>query len=180
VKVWTDDDAPCFPFINRRAFDDAQNYGEKSDIWRYEILYRHGGVYADTDFECLKPFDDLHKTCEFYAGVGQMKEAELINALIGSRPNHPILQALIENIKPGAGDHDPWRIIADTGPYYFTRIFLEVAPSCAQGTVVPFPTTFFYPFPLWQRHRRDVVNIKREFVKPESLAIHYFSTSWQK
>ena len=31
--------------------------GEKSDIFRYEILYRFGGVYVDTDFECIKPFE---------------------------------------------------------------------------------------------------------------------------
>jgi mannosyltransferase OCH1-like enzyme len=41
------------------AFDRASNFGEKSDIWRYEILFRLGGVYVDTDFECVRPFDSL-------------------------------------------------------------------------------------------------------------------------
>ncbi len=34
------------------AYDQADNYGFKSDIARYEILYRFGGVYVDTDYEC--------------------------------------------------------------------------------------------------------------------------------
>ena len=25
----------------------------KSDILRYEILYKYGGVYIDTDYECV-------------------------------------------------------------------------------------------------------------------------------
>jgi mannosyltransferase OCH1-like enzyme len=32
---------------------------KKTDILRFEILYQFGGLHKDTDFECLKPIDDL-------------------------------------------------------------------------------------------------------------------------
>ena len=32
---------------------------EKSDILRYLLLYHYGGVYADLDVECLRPFEPL-------------------------------------------------------------------------------------------------------------------------
>ena len=32
---------------------------EKADIMRYFILYHHGGVYADLDMECLRPWEPL-------------------------------------------------------------------------------------------------------------------------
>lgn len=32
---------------------------EKADMGRYFLLYVHGGVYLDTDVECLRPLDDL-------------------------------------------------------------------------------------------------------------------------
>jgi hypothetical protein len=32
---------------------------EKADIFRYFILYHHGGVYMDLDMECLRPWDPL-------------------------------------------------------------------------------------------------------------------------
>jgi inositol phosphorylceramide mannosyltransferase catalytic subunit len=179
IKVWTDVDAASFPFINRIAFDRAQNYGEKSDIWRYEILYQHGGLYIDTDFECLQPFDELHRSCEFYTGVGQTLNPDVWIGIIGSVPGHPILKATIDQIKIGPGDNNFERIMNDTGTYLFTKMFLEIALNCPIGTVVPFPLTFFYPFPGGERHRRDQSNIKEEFVKPESMAIHYFATSWQ-
>lgn len=56
-KLWTDADVEAFQLHNKKLFDEAKNYGEKSDIFRYEILHRYGGVYIDTDIECLKPFD---------------------------------------------------------------------------------------------------------------------------
>ncbi|KAF6250968.1 hypothetical protein COO60DRAFT_705835 [Scenedesmus sp. NREL 46B-D3] len=31
---------------------------EKSDAWRYHVLCGHGGIYADTDTICARPFDD--------------------------------------------------------------------------------------------------------------------------
>ena len=38
---------------NNFAFSQASNWGMKSDIFRYEILMKYGGVYIDTDYECL-------------------------------------------------------------------------------------------------------------------------------
>jgi len=179
IKVWTEEDLSSFDFINRIAFDRAQNYAEKSDIWRYEILNQFGGMYVDTDFECLQSFDELHRSCEFYLGIGQHKNPELLNSIIGSRADHPILKALIKNVPIGPGDNDSWRILRDTGPYFLTQIFFDVAPTCLPSTIVTFPTTFFFPFPGYHRQRQDKENIKREFVKPESMAIHYFAASWQ-
>ena len=37
----------------------CKNFSEKSDILRFEILYNYGGLYIDTDFECLKNIDPL-------------------------------------------------------------------------------------------------------------------------
>lgn len=28
---------------------------ERSDLWRYTVMCRHGGVYADVDTLCVKP-----------------------------------------------------------------------------------------------------------------------------
>ena len=39
---------------NQKAYSSAKNWGMKSDILRYEILQKFGGVYIDTDYECLQ------------------------------------------------------------------------------------------------------------------------------
>ena len=46
-------EAKNFGMKNKEAFLSAYNYGMKSDILRYEILHSFGGVYIDTDYECV-------------------------------------------------------------------------------------------------------------------------------
>ncbi len=59
-KLWTDEDVASFGLHNQDLYDQCDNYGEKADIFRYEILHRYGGMYLDVDFICLKPLDVLH------------------------------------------------------------------------------------------------------------------------
>ena len=67
--LWTDADIAALGLENREFYDTSNNYGERSDIARYEILYRFGGVYVDVDYECLKPLDKLHYQYDLYTGI---------------------------------------------------------------------------------------------------------------
>ncbi len=117
VKFWTDRERipPCsgmqrcfvqdFPFLRLKdRYEQSQNYGEKSDILRYEILFQEGGVYVDHDANCLKPFGDLHGAYDFYCGLETphppFVERNLTcgNGVIGSRPGHPSIGKVIELI----------------------------------------------------------------------------------
>src|ERR671939_669644 len=55
--LWTEENRPTL--INEEQFQRADSYAQQSDILRYEIVYRHGGVYVDTDFECLRNIEPL-------------------------------------------------------------------------------------------------------------------------
>ena len=176
--VWTEIQIEHFHIANKQAFDAAKNYGEKSDIWRYEILYRFGGVYVDTDFECLKPFDVFHQNCDFYTGIGYMKTSYCYNGLIGSRPRHPILKACMDRIRVGPGDNSFNGIINRTGPSLFTSCLKDYT-SKHRKNVVTVPLTIFYPFPDVERGITDQNYIKRRWVRPESYALHYWAVSWQ-
>lgn len=179
VKIWTDEDVPFFELQNREAFDKSINFGEKSDIFRYEILYLFGGIYADVDFECLQPFDSLHQSCEFYVGLHRDNQV-IHNSIIGARRGHPIIKACIDNLRTSLADHDPYRIMRETGPYHLTKIFLSMASSCELGKTVVFPPTILYPFPNIFRDDMNNEEAKRQFVRPESIAIHYWSCSWMR
>lgn len=37
----------------------AKKYAFVSDYARFEILYKEGGIYFDTDVEVIQPFDDI-------------------------------------------------------------------------------------------------------------------------
>ncbi len=186
VKLWTDEDVWSFHLKNQKAYDTAKNWGEKSDIFRYEILEREGGIHADTDFECIKPFDDICKTADFFAGVGYSEGAPfLYNGLIGCRAGHPIIKRCVDTLPIGNGNSDFLRILNTTGPTFFTRCFRECLwpengeAAADLGTVVPFPVTCFYPFPDTRRESYPSTEaVKRDWVHPESYAIHYWKMSW--
>jgi hypothetical protein len=117
VKFWTDRDreAPCegmeivtlknFNFSKLgKCYEESQNWGEKSDLLRYEVLYQQGGVYVDHDANCLKPFVGMVRGYDFFCGLETPHEAFVGknvtcgNGLLGARPRHPIVAKVLELI----------------------------------------------------------------------------------
>jgi hypothetical protein len=117
VKFWTDRDRdpPCegmekhlvkdFQFLKLgKCFEESQNWGEKSDLLRYEILFQQGGVYADHDVECVKSFVGMHRGYDFFCALETPHEpfvgrgVTCGNGIFGSRPRHPVMAAVIDLI----------------------------------------------------------------------------------
>lgn len=86
----------------QNCFARSDNYGEKSDLLRYEILYSEGGVYVDHDVKCFKSFDILNTSYDFYCGIDMPYTSSLpsciytTNNLIGAKAGHPILMRCME------------------------------------------------------------------------------------
>lgn len=114
VKFWTDRDRPLphpdmiceriqdFHFDKlEKLYLSSDNYGEKSDLLRLEILFKEGGVYVDHDVKCLKNFDELG-ALDLYCGMELPYKTCLstsvlpTNNLIGSKRGHPILQSTMD------------------------------------------------------------------------------------
>jgi inositol phosphorylceramide mannosyltransferase catalytic subunit len=186
VKLWNEEEAKGYGLKNNEAFTTAKNYGEKSDIFRYELLEREGGIYVDTDFECLKPFDELCQTADFFTGLAYATgEPFVYNGIIGASPHHPIMKRAVEQLSKGNGDSSFQRILYTTGPHFFTKSFMETvwpannAPGNI-GTVVAFPISYFYPFPDTERGNfHDTELAKKTWVCADTYAIHYWKISWQ-
>jgi mannosyltransferase OCH1-like enzyme len=114
VKFWTDIDRepPCagiqkslvrnFTFSHlSTCYDKAENFGEKSLLLRYEILFQEGGLYLDHDVEPLSSFNPLHTTHDFYCTLEPLAASILSTSiypsphLIGAKPHHPILASTL-------------------------------------------------------------------------------------
>lgn len=87
-----------FDFLKLRdCFAKSDNYGEKSDVLRYEILYKEGGVYVDHDVKCFQSFEALNSSYDFYCGIDMPYTSSLpsciftTNNLIGVKPGHPVM-----------------------------------------------------------------------------------------
>ncbi len=163
-----------FGFLERE-FALSQNWGEKADILRYEILYQEGGVYTDHDANCLLPFDNL-TAYDFFACL-EMPHRERIGGravtvgigVIGSKPEHPILLAAINNVM------ERWDEITNNysvGNYklIMNRTYIAMTYACEEHLNLPrysnivFPSCYFYP----------------QYGLPAFYSYHFYSASWSK
>lgn len=84
--------------------DKTENYAEKADLLRYEILLNYGGIYIDHDVKCFKSFDEITKAFDLFCGLEVPFQTPLdssvfpTNNLIGAKPQHPVLFSCIDKI----------------------------------------------------------------------------------
>jgi mannosyltransferase OCH1-like enzyme len=174
-RLWTDKDVDGLKLPNRKAYNDITNPGPKSDILRYHILNKYGGIYIDTDFECLQSFQSLSHL-DFYTSVGYPSSIEVYPGLMACIPGHPIIKRLVEEIdKVTVADILKKGILNATSSYLFTEIFFEVVNEYQKG-IVAFPPDYFYPYPNNFKGFKNI-NGKR-YIKECSYAIHYWEQSW--
>lgn len=120
----------------------------KSDVARFEVLRLHGGLYADSDMECLRPFDDLLGDACF---CGRESEAFLCPSLVGCVPDHPLagrmVRTALDRIRALAPEDVNARPNEITGPSLLTELARD------RGDVRVHPEPHFYPVPWWQTDR---------------------------
>lgn len=191
-KFWTDRqrDPPChgmetivikeypFPYLGR-CYASSENWGEKSDVLRFEILYREGGVYVDHDANCLQPFEAMHGAYDFYCGleaphppfVGRNITAG--NGVIGSRPGHPLVKQVIDLIGqrwdalalkyPGKDGYSKTQIVMER-TYIALTDALRNKLDLSGNTDIVLPAAYFFA---------------KKGIKP-LYSQHFFANSWAK
>jgi inositol phosphorylceramide mannosyltransferase catalytic subunit len=97
LRLWTEDDLP--ENLRRpEAYEKLRAPAERANILRLELLWRLGGVYVDTDFECLRSIEPLIENAELFITLA--KPDRVNNALMGSVAGHPVLDEALEQIRP--------------------------------------------------------------------------------
>ncbi|HPE85281.1 MAG TPA: glycosyltransferase [Chlamydiales bacterium] len=182
VKLWADDDIGSFPLVTGEKIFEATNLGQRSDIFRYELLNYYGGLYVDADFFCLKPHDILHHTCDFYSA---MDGRTVYNGIIASAPNHPIIQHCLQEIKKITKFTDGVSaIVGQTGPRLMTRTITDFLRKSKEGVIV-YPTVYFYSFPsslrskFWRNNQANF-DVAKPYMKPHAFGLHMWAHSWMK
>jgi len=162
----------------KSIFLKSKNFGAKSDIARYVILQKEGGVYCDTDFECIKPLEKITETCTMFAGIIFSEKPEIANGIIGTTPAHPFLSVILEELKKPVLSKDTDTILSVTGPAFLTRTILKNKGKVLETDVV-FLTHYFYPFPNFCREERIYLKeLKKKYIKDCTYGIHYWEISW--
>jgi len=162
MRLWTDEDLPALGVtaIDRER---SRTRSELSNLVRYEVLHRFGGVYVDTDVECQRPLTPLLRGIDAFAALEL--PGRVCTAILGAVPGHPVFGRATRLTRRtlGTGLHSA---IAN-GPYLLS-LLLEQEPGFAI-----FAKKLFYPY-LWDEPER------RHEAFPDAYAIHHWALSWVK
>lgn len=89
------DDADIINFLKADFPEYLDGYNKlkygasKADLWRYLIMYKYGGVYADIDCKCIKPLRDwVEPDAAFVTQLGTNKD--ICQWLIITVPGNPV------------------------------------------------------------------------------------------
>lgn len=97
----------------------------KADLWRYCILFIHGGIYSDIDSVALKPISDWKIKPQDGIIIGLENDLHFCQWTILAEPRHPILQTVIQMItddaEKGIDTSDEHFVHKHTGPGIWTR-----------------------------------------------------------
>ena len=162
--LWTEENLPALR--NQEQFDAATSQAQRADILRYEILHRDGGVYVDTDFECLKPIDRLLDGVEAF--IASENGLMLSIGIMGAIPRHPFFDAVIRAIPASLEGAPAHRAPNETtGPHLVTRVHRD----CPEVPIAVFGPELFYPYLYNESYRRD-----EPF--PDAYAVHHWNGAW--
>lgn len=141
------------PLINQDLYDYPEEWISprsnpwqfRSDVVRLEVLWHFGGVYVDTDFECLRPLDPLLTEDVTCFAAWEREGLWLNNAILGSTRGHPFIWRLIVGLRERARTHKGERPNVISGPRLLTAEFNKDREG-----VTPFPKVLFYPYGWWE------------------------------
>lgn len=124
IKEWNESnyDVHKIPYIHE-AYD-AKKYAFVSDYARFDILYRYGGIYFDTDVQVIASFEDI-------ISKGPFMGIEKLNPRI-----HDVNKESMVNPGLGLGCSPKHLIFGEILDYYKTLRFLDEKGDMLPGTVV--------------------------------------------
>ena len=155
---------------------DAMPFGVmRADVFRYAVLLRDGGLYADMDMECLAAFPDQLLQCKCLLSqeahldprrqrqLGYRKPVQFANCIMGCEPGHPFFELLLQESFRlfGKNPRVPLEMVEDiTGPRMLTRTlyassFTDISIASQIVLMAPLNHPNMWPFNInvVSRHR---------------------------
>lgn len=182
------DDDRCAAFVRDEYPHLAQLYETlplpilRADLFRYLVVYRFGGVYADVDMECLQPLRRLTSidgmilsiearlTSTRQRELGYRYPYQIANCIFASEAGHPFLGSIIKRAVSLLGSQQtvsPLTVEDLTGPRMLTRLFYEITPP----NVRVLRQIYWLPYRFYPRVYPLNVNM---------YACHHFMGSWKE
>jgi hypothetical protein len=164
-RLWTPAEIEVLDMVNGGLYDQAEKLAPKdwlrfrADIARLEILHRHGGVYADTDAECLQPLDPLLDDPAWFPTSPNRPDG-LTQAVFAAVPGHPFLAHLLDGMAGSVKANRGGRIHDMVGTRFVDREYQRLRPA----DVTVHPWWMFAGQSIKARDRGETPDLSRCYV----------------
>ena len=181
IRRWdeTNFDVTAVPYINE-AYQ-AKRWAFVSDYARFDILYRHGGLYFDTDVEVIAPMDDILEKGMFM-GLQRTVLPESDEAVwwpnpglgLAAEAGADIYREMLEQYGRMHFVHEDGSLNLNTVPMFAYQLlekhgFDQTRDAVQQiAGVTIYPTDYFSPIDYFSGENNLTANTR---------AIHHFSSS---
>lgn len=174
--LWDDESIAELGLINSNEYDNEKSYNGKSDVIRYEVLFRYGGIYIDADTIWLKnrSFDELlDAKSGFFLSYETYKENGLASSVVGSSQYNPITYYIIKNMENITTLCKGIPAFKTVGPYILDRSLTPI-----KDIITVHPSYYFFPT-FWVgngKEKRDFKTLKNKY-KDSFLFQYGYSTN---
>lgn len=186
-------DDECKKFIREydkdvfRAYDEIIPGAYKADIWRYCVLYVHGGVYLDCKTQLKVPLREIIQPDTDCQLCLDRPINYLLNAYMMVTPRndyiHTLIQRVTSNIMVGSYDNSDWQVqtkyglhgaYAITGPYLCGKAFCSYAKITTIGVGVYKINGILFDIQLYYKNgTRGEIHLKNKLVMLKSYDNYY-------
>lgn len=161
-RLWGNADITPENFKNYEIIMKASSYAQKSDIMRYEILYKYGGIYLDIDMEVFQNMSPLLTHDLVVCNEDENINSYMTNAFIACIAGNENLKNCVNSVPTINFSQS---INVATGPYYFRRNFTALA------SIRVLPTKTCYPVHFTRKSEKPAIDA-------EVFMQHHWDKNW--
>lgn len=173
IKLWNESNYDISKNKYMREAYESGKWGFVPDYARLDIVYRHGGLYLDTDVEIIKNFDDLLANKAF---MGFEKEGAVAPGLgFGAEKESKIIRYLMEWYEEHSFLDERGKPILTASPAINTQELQKIglkqdgSRQMLLNELTVYPADFFCPMDYENREMNITEN---------TYSIHHYASSW--
>lgn len=171
IREWNENNFDVHKTVYSSEAYKAKKYAFVADYARFDILYRCGGVYVDTDVEFIKPLPN--KIIENHAFSGMESNNKVNPGLIfGAVKSHPFVGEMLNLYlhKHFEGVNDGTKTVVD-----YTTGLLSKHGYKENGEYQFIYDVALYPSFYFCGYNLDIHEMN---ICPETISVHHYAASW--
>lgn len=175
IKEWNEGNFNVNAIPYTREAYQQKKYAFVSDYARFYILYKHGGLYFDTDVEVIRPMNDVISRGAFM-GIEQNRKLIGVNPGLGLgvEPGMQLYQEILDYYKKlffldGTGKQNPGTVVIHTTNVLQRHGFMLENRLQEVFGIQIYPNEYFNPLD-------DATGILN--VTSNTRSIHWYAKTW--